>query len=485
MYKFIGPVTGEKFVFLFFRENGEIIEFNHWSQIINYKDELKVSSKSVQFFLRNSCIFPPYTIYANVIMLPIGSSVEVDIEQNIYNWTNDFKFLDECSRQNSLPSTKTLKTLIGDAFTDLKEKSNKVYMMQSAGKDSTAMLLGLQEVGFTDVHCVTYEASFRDSESDAAKKIAESLGFEHTILYPDYQKEFDALLKYQENALNITGDFSMMPYIAANYSVFEKNSIVIDGLGNDLYMGYVSNKLERRIMKYSMPSLKRFEPSKFTSNEVINYGLSCLFMEPYERLVPGTKLSSSEIENFTGNSFVDEHKGYYRSKYKELDRDDFRAAIRARSCDSTMFQMKAELTTNGFGNQVYFPFSNKNLVDYYFNLPQSERYDKPNGVNKKLLRDMLNEFVEIDDFFKVKSGFRYNMQEFISKNKAKLQEEMLNCDLLDNAYIKKWFEKHLNCKRINYTSACKAYVLLIFATWRNRNILPVVDEHIADKFNWY
>ena len=208
-------------------------------------------------------------------------------------------------------------------------------------------------------------------------------------------------------------------------------------------------------------------------------------MEPYERLVPGTKLSSSEIENFTGNSFVDEHNGYYRSKYKELDRDDFRAAIRARSCDSTMFQMKAELTTNSFGNQVYFPFSNKNLVDYYFNLPQSERYDKPNGVNKKLLRDMLNEFVEIDDFFKVKSGFRYNMQEFISENKAKLQEEMLNCDLLDNAYIKKWFEKHLNCKHINYTSACKAYVLLIFATWRNRNALPVVDEHIADKFNWY
>ena len=190
MNKFIGPVTGEKFVFLLFRVNGEIIEFNHWSEIEKYKGELKVSKKSIQFFLRNSCVFPPYTIYANVLMLPIGSSVEVDVKNNIYNWTNNFSFLDKHSHQNSVPSTKTLKTLIGCSFTELREKPSKVYMMQSAGKDSTAMLLGLQEIGFTDVHCVTYEASFRDSESGAAKKIAESLGFEHTILYPDYQKEF-------------------------------------------------------------------------------------------------------------------------------------------------------------------------------------------------------------------------------------------------------------------------------------------------------
>lgn len=485
MHKFIGPVTGEKFVFLLFKNDGEVIEFNHWDEIIAQKEQLKVSQQSIQFFLRNSCVFPPYTIYSNVLMLPIGSSVEIDVENDIYKWTNDFHFLDEHSTQSSVPSTKKLKSLIGQAFTHLNDENRNLYMMQSAGKDSTAMLLGLHEQGIKNVHCVTYEASFRDTESDAAKKIAESLGFKHTILYPDYKKEFDALLEYQENALNITGDFSMMPYVAANKSVFEKGSIVIDGLGNDLYMGYVSNKLERRIMKCSLAAFNYMEPSKFTSSEVINYGLSSLFMQPYERLIPGTKLSSSEIESFTGNDFKDKHAPYFYQKYEELDQDDFRAAIRARFCDSTMFQMKAELTTNSFGNEVYFPFSHNELVNYYFNLPLDERYDKPNGVNKKLLRDMLNEYVDVDDFFKVKSGFRYNMQEFIAQNKARIKEEILSCDLLDENYSLKWFKKHLDCNSINYTSACKAYVLLVFASWRNRNQHLVVQEHIADRFDWY
>jgi hypothetical protein len=61
--------------------------------------------------------------------------------------------------------------------------------MQSAGKDSAAMLLGLHEQGIKNVHCVTYEANFRDTVSDATKKIADSLGFKHTILYPDYEND--------------------------------------------------------------------------------------------------------------------------------------------------------------------------------------------------------------------------------------------------------------------------------------------------------
>ncbi|AAZ26171.1 asparagine synthase-related protein [Colwellia psychrerythraea] len=483
--EFYGPITGEKFAFLLFRDNGEVIEFNHWSQVKEYKSELKISKSSIQIFLRNGCVYPPYTIYSNVLMLPIGTKLTIDIKNDIFKWENNFCFLDRHSKQDSKPSTSKLKTLIANSFAHLKKEVKPIYMMQSAGKDSTAMLLGLHEQGIQNVHCVTYEANFRDTESDAAKKIAESLGFEHTILFPNYEAEFDALLEYQENAVSITGDFSMLPYIAANKSVFKSDSLVIDGLGNDLYMGYVSNKLERSIMKCSLGNFSYLEPSKFTSNEVINYAISSIFMKPYERLFPGTRLSSSEIENFTDNKFIDDDAIYFSKQYNNLDKDDFRAAIRARFCDSTMFQMKAELTTNSFGNEVYFPFSNKELVDYYFNLPIEERYDKANSCNKTLLRSMLNEYVEVDDFFKVKSGFRYNMPEFITINKEKIKKEIIECDLLEQDYSNRFFAKHLDVQKVNYTSACKAYILLVFASWRNRNKLAVVDGHVADKFDWY
>ncbi len=482
--QFFGPITGEKFVFLLIRGD-DIIEFNHWSQIKEYETELKISKSSIQIFLRNGCIYPPYTIYSNVLMLPIGTKLTIDIINNFYKWENDFCFFDQHSKQDSEPSTSKLKSLIANSFACLKKEIKPIYMMQSAGKDSTAMLLGLHEQGIQNVHCVTYEANFRDTESDAAKKIAESLGFEHTILYPNYEAEFDAFLEYQENSVNITGDFSMLPYIAANKSFFESDSLVIDGLGNDLYMGYVSNKLERSIMKCSLGNFNYLEPSKFTSNEVINYAISSIFMKPYERLFPGTRLSTNEIENFTHNKFIDYDALYFSKQYRNLDKDDFRAAIRARFCDSSMFQMKAELTTNSFGNEVYFPFSNKELVDYYFNLPLEDRYDKANRCNKKLLRSMLNEYVEVDDFFKVKSGFRYNMPEFITINREKIKNEIIECDLLDKVYSRRFFAIHLDAQKVNYTSACKIYILLVFASWRNRNKLAVLDGHIADKIDWY
>jgi hypothetical protein len=95
-----GPLTCEKFVFLLFKNDGEVIEFNHWSEISNYKEQLKISKQSIQFFLRNSCIFPPYTIYLNVLMLPTGSPVEIDVENDIYKWANNFRFLDEHSTHN-------------------------------------------------------------------------------------------------------------------------------------------------------------------------------------------------------------------------------------------------------------------------------------------------------------------------------------------------------------------------------------------------
>lgn len=483
--EFLGPNTGEKFVFLLFRKSGEIVEFNHWSQIKSFHNELKISSTSIQIFLRNGCIYPPYTIFSNVLMLPIGASLSVDSEDGSLKWINDFRYLDKFSRQDSIPSTSELKKKIGAAFEHLQTESRPIYMMQSAGKDSTAMLLGLKEIGLNNVHCVTYEANFRNSESVAAKKIATLLGFEHTTISPDYIKEFDALLDYQSNAINITADFSMLPYIAVNKYFFKPGSLVIDGLGNDLYMGYVSNKLERRIMKCSLGAFNRLEPSKFTSSELINYGLSSLFMKPYERLFPGTKLSVCEFEGFTKRRFLDKDSAYFNSLYKVLDKDDFRVGVRSRLCDSSMFQMKAELTTNSFGNEIYFPFSNCDLVNYYFNLPLEHRYDKANGVNKKLLRDMLQSEVPIDDFFKVKSGFRYDMQEFIKTNMARVKQQIISCDLLDSKYAHDWFDKHFDKGLVNYTSACKAYVLLVLSTWRSNNTMEVVDWHVAEKVKWY
>lgn len=482
MYSVHGPQTGEKFVFVFFSNNGDVEVFNRWSELIKFEKELKVSRKSISMFLRNGLIYPPYTIYSNVIMLPVGSSIEVDIKNGIYKWHNNFNYLDKHSREDSEPDSSHLLSLMSDSFKHLALEERKIYVMQSAGKDSAAMLLGLKEAG-VNASCITYEANYRDKESGPAKKIAESLGFSHQTLEADYEKEFELLMKYQKNAFGITGDFSLLPYIAANGTLIDEDSIVIDGLGNDMYMGYVSPKLERILMKLSLPSLKKFEPSIDFKDERFSYAKSCFFLHPYERLFPGTRLSTPEIESFLGTAYTDENASYFDELYKNLDKDDFRVQVRARLCDSTQFQMKGELSCDAFGNEIYFPFSNEKLVDYYFNLPIQSRYDKPNVQNKTLLRKMIGELISEDEFFKTKSGFRYNMPEFISVNFSNIVQEIISCKLYDATIVENWLNK-FSTNLSNYVVASKIYILLVMASWYNSHNFDLVDEHIADKFDW-
>lgn len=484
MIEINGPVTGEKFVFVFVGEEGDIFTFNHWSQIADRAHKLRISRKSVQQFLRNAAIHPPYTIYENVLMLPVGSSVLIDPASGSIQWRNNFKFLDRDSRQDSVSTVNEFETRMVNAFAPIVNQSRPVYVMQSAGKDSAAMLLGLRKSGAENVTCLTYEANYRDRESGPAKKIAESLGFKHIVVEPDYKAEYEALNRFSGQSYGITGDFALLPYVRVNDSIIPNSSVLVDGLGNDMYMGYVSPSIERRLMKCSMPRLKAFEPTTFFRDNRLSYAQFSLFLEPYERVFPGTRLSIPEIRELTGHNYVDNNVEYFRHLYKTLDKDDFRVAVRARLCDSSQFQMKGELASDAFGNSIYFPFSNPDLVDYYFNLPLQERYDKANRLNKALLRKYIGERISVDEYFITKSGFRYDICQFVRENSSDIEELIVGCDAFVSSFSEKWIKSALNYVD-NYAIASKIYVAVVLSSWIKAHPYPYSDTHVADSFDWY
>jgi len=313
--------------------------------------------------------------------------------------------------------------------------------------------------------------------------MANGLGFNHQTIEPDFKLEYELFKSYQLKTLGITGDFALIPYIHANSKYIKEGSIVIDGLGNDMYMGYVSPKIERILMLLSMPKLKHFEPFLCINNEYISYLLSSVFLHPYERLFPGSKLSAPEISKITGNKYKDRHNQYFDDLYKTLDKDDFRVAVRSRLCDNTMFQMKGELSSSAYNNEIFFPFTDPELVDYYFNLPMEFRYNKKEGINKVLLRKLIGEKIEIDDFFKVKSGFRYDMPSFISTNFPEIKNDILNCKLFNSNEIESWLYSVEKVKN-NYVVSCKIYIVTTLATWFNANEFEITSDHIVDKITW-
>ena len=93
------------------------------------------------------------------------------------------------------------------------------------------------------------------------------------------------------------------------------------------------------------------------------------------------------------------------------------------------------------------------------------------------------EKIEIDDFFKVKSGFRYDMPSFISTNFPEIKNDILNCKLFNSNEIESWLYSVEKVKN-NYVVSCKIYIVTTLATWFNANEFEITSDHIVDKITW-
>ena len=76
-----------------------------------------------------------------------------------------------------------------------------------------------------------------------------------------------------------------------------------------------------------------------------------------------------------------------------------------------------------------FPYCDPEVVDYLFNLPVSERYDRKSGVTKLLLRQMLRETIDYDADAVGKHYFGFAGDQFLIKHRAFVLSEISRCSL--------------------------------------------------------
>ncbi len=441
---------------------------------------LEIAEESCFYFLRYGFVPPPLTIYANLLCLPVGLDIVFDTSKRSIKFKNDFRFVADRSKEDSKPDLDTLENLIHKSVEKSLSTSSENILMQSGGKDSTVLVQSLSR--YKDSHkirCITYEASFRDRESEAAKSISQHYGLKHEIVTPDYDLEFSLLKKhYKMHGSILSADCTLPPYLHA-LSKFQKAN-VIDGLGNDMYMGYIGTKVEMFLNFLNLSFLAGYEPSKFSNSEILNYGVSTFFMTSEERMFPGTKLAISEIKNIVGLNFENYFRNFISKISEKLDIDDSKASIRARFCDLALFQTKGLQASMLSGNKITFPFGDNALFEYYFRLPKNMRYSKKKRINKVFLRKFLDGFEVDKSFINRKSGFRYDMVTFIKHNALEIRDLLTNSGFFEKG-LNSFLKLHLD--NINYTSASKIYILVSFALWMKSNkSKKFVKFHIASNF---
>jgi hypothetical protein len=147
---------------------------------------------------------------------------------------------------------------------------------------------------------------------------------------------------------------------------------------------------------------------------------------------------------------------------------DLRGLLRGRHFEVGSQKDKIELAARVSGMRGVYPYQDAGVIDYYFNLPEAERYDPVRQVNKRLLRRLLGERLDYDERAIGKRAFQFDGAGFVSKHRAFVEGEILGCALFDprsHGRLRRWIDA---AARGGY--AWQAVVgLFQLAGWHNRS----------------
>ena len=417
---------------------------------------LSVNPDSLAHLLRNALCPTPMTALINVYSLTFGDTLTIrTLLDGAPVVTNEYAFpyLSALSRNDSVPSTDTLFHLLCEAVDEHLGSTSEGVLMLSSGKDSTSILLALAELGRKNIRALTYVAGTANDEDDYAKPLAKRFGIPHMTVRLDNDPRYmnNLLIHYFENTPFPGLDKTQIPYLLSLDAGGVSNEIVLDASGNDLYMGHVLGKYDRVKLFYNV--------SHFVPKSSINLlshvsPLTFFFKSRSETCFPGYYFKPSTIELLLGTcDLTQEYWAESDRNNKELDMFDFRIAIRVRHYDSNQVMLKACTAAAARGVAIEFPWTNEKLADYYFNLPEPERFDRNGFVNKILLRRMLRERLEYPDAMLGKRFFEFQLAPFMAAHRKFVIDEIFACNLWQSpvrTLVPRWYDSLSSTPHLAY-----------------------------------
>jgi asparagine synthase (glutamine-hydrolysing) len=431
---------------------------------------LRVDPAGCQFLLAYGLVPPPFTLYSDVYALGAGDRLEIDLARDDARFHVEFPFFESCSRGDADLDLTRLKRLLASAAERALPAGEPAWFMQSSGKDSTGLLVALNECGRTDVQAVTYDASYREEEGPIAAELARRFGLEHQVVRTDPEAECADFLEFAERSPSLCADLTLLAYVHSLARVGCAGGVVLDGLGNDAYMGYVQPKTDAWLAAASLP---RRLASTWGGREVPDLGargaylLKSMRMYPAERSLSGSRLAPRTIQDLIPAETP--FSGYFAGldgRMRELSALDARAYVRGRIYDGCETMPKGRLAALHRGARAVYPYCDPALIEYLFHLPATERYDLGRRCNKLPLRQLLKQVVGESRYLQEKGSFRFDVLRFVEVNQATIRRELDQARPFFDRWDH-WVEFYMR-RRTNYVHAYALTTLFMFAAWLNR-----------------
>ncbi len=447
---------------------GGVRSFDGWGALMaSVPSPLLVSPAGCQFLLAYGLVPPPFTLYQDVYVLGIGDRLEA-AERGV-EISVDFPYLEAKSTGREHTDPARLEQHLAAAV-ERAIGGRPALLMQSAGKDSAALLIGLAAAGQRGVRAVTYRPRYREDEAPHAAELARRFGLEHQVVEADPVRERELLLELCGSAPVICADVALAGYLRALDGAGVDGGVVIDGLGGDVYMGYVQPRAEALLSRLSIAQHARglwgrIEPARLGA--IGSYAVKSALMYPAERCLSGSHLSPRAVTELlpyqTPFSWFFERLDQRVAPMGPTDR---RAYVRGRIYDGAGTMEKARLAASRFGAESAFPFTDAALIAHYFNLPASQRYDERARITKLPLRALLAARIGESRYFAEKGSFRYDVLAFARANTRAIESEIRGAGRVLQD-VDRW-ATFLLSRLDNYVHAYSLFTLFMLAAWLNR-----------------
>ncbi len=428
----------------------------------------KISREAVSMYLDCGYVPSPYSILEDVYKLPPGNTMMFDLNDQTMIISEYWNLKPIKTSEISYEEAKfQLHELITDAVKIRLQSDVPIGAFLSGGIDSALVASVAAKLSNKPIN--TFTIGFEDplfDESKVAAQFATYIGSNHTetICGPnDALKMLEKLIEVYDEPF---ADSSALPSLLLNSVTKKHVTVALSGDGGDeSFLGYNHFDYLKRFERISkVPYFVRKFCSFFYNEKVFNYRAdgvnSLLKTKNSDDYSKGIFTGFDSIQLKKQNKWFNFYNGYKKWATNSLQR---MADLNIKLWLENDSNVKVDRASMAYSVEVRSPFLDYRIIEFARTLPVSFRYG--NGLKKRIVRDILKEYIPEEVFNQPKRGFAIPIAKWIREDlKADIQNELSDVFLnsvpnLDVAKFKKQLEIHFSGKSDYSFNVWKLFLL--------------------------
>ncbi len=451
--------------FYYYWKNGN---FEICSQLSPLSEGKEISIEAISMYLDCGYIPSPYSIFDDVYKLPPGNSMIIDLNTfqiNIKEYWNLKKvILTDISYKDA---KKQLHDLLIDSVKIRLQSDVPIGSFLSGGIDS-ALISGIASK-VSDSPINTFSIGFDDphyDESKVAAEFAKIIGSKHTTTICKPEDVISLIPKFVEVYDEPFADSSALPSLLLNSVTKPYVTVALSGDGGDeSFLGYNHFDSVAKFIRFQrIPkpirsiALKIFE-FKYLKNKYPNLK-RILQVETVDAFIEAIFIGYDSLQKIRNKNWLSNYKDYKILSSNPVQKA---ADLNIKLWLENDSNVKVDRASMAYSVEVRSPFLDYRIIEFARTLPVSYRYQ--NGNRKKILRDILKEYIPEQIFNQPKKGFAVPISNWI-RNELKVEFTSNLSDSflhkVPNLNIEKFkfiFQEHLDNKKDNSHYIWRLYVL--------------------------